>query len=436
MALERFIDRLIRTPTKRRFYGQIPDSHVVDQGFSPQVFQPEKSYFQIILSEMFLRDRRQFWQRYIPLCIVLGGFNYGGTRQTIPFLVDNRLLQDVEQYVKDTQVEYYNTKVAGPTPYAGDTVSLFVGLFRIQADNLAQNLFNFVQTIVSTFDFAVLSTYLDIARPLTRGVEDLLGMKQVQFRLGARDVFTDRPNDSNQFREGYLVYINCPENNMSVDRLWVKDGRLHVGPDKESTERFAQADYCLIRIEQLAARTDYTNLPFQKLWDDAKKKIYEGNHVLAQAIFMELAQQLALSPDLTPDHRYELIRVYKANFEKEVALYQELHGFRGERVATVSRRGAEGILGPQESIMHSARLAHKAGFPENTVDALLELSNKWEQIKGWERIPELEEGQQNVRLTNKILNKQLTALESTSTIKDRDPKALADVIRFTALNPS
>jgi hypothetical protein len=436
MALERFIDHLVRTRTQRKFYGRIPDSHVLDEGFSPQAFEPEKGYFQIVLSEMFLRDRRQFWQGFVPLSITINDFIYGGSRHTIPFFVDNKLLQGIERYVKEPQVEYYNTKVAGPTPYAGGTVSLFVGLFRIQVDNLAEKLFNFLQTVVSTFDFTVVSTYLDIARALTRGLEDLLDMEQVQFRLGTRDVFTDRPGDTNQFKEGYLVYVNSPENSISADRLWVKDGRLRIGSNKDATQRFTQDDYCLIHIEHLPARTDYTTLPFQKLWKDAKKKIYEGDHILAKAILMELAQQLALSPDLTQDHRYDLIRLYKANFEKEVALYQELHGFRIERIATVSRRGAEGILGPQESIAHSARLAHKAGFPEDIVDGLLELSNNWEQIKGWERIPELKGGDQDIRLTNEILSNQLKGLESISTTENRDPKALADAITFTALNPT
>lgn len=436
MTLERFIDKLIRTPAQRRFYDQIPDSHVLDKGFSPQVFEPEKGYFQITLSEMFLRDRRHFWQGFVPLSIIMSDFIYDGKRQTIPFFVDSKLLKEIEECVKNVQVEYYNTRVAGPVPYIGGNVSLFVGLFRIQVDNLAENLFNFLQTIVSTFDLTVLSSYLNIARPLIGGLEDLLDMKQVQFRLGTRDEFSCKPNDPHRFREGYLVFMNCPENHISTDTLWVNNGRLSVGPNRKSIKPFREYDYCLVRIEQLSERGDYTTLPFHKLWEDAKRIIYQGNHINAQWMLMELAQQLATSPDLTQDHRYYLMQVYKANFEKEVALYQELHGFTPEQIATVSKRGAGGILGPRESFETAAQLARKGKFPEKTVDGLLELRDNWGQINNWEQIPELQDKDKDSRLANDILNRQLQALASVSKIKKPDPKALADVITFTALNPT
>jgi len=435
MDLDRFILKLTKTPMERKFYSRIPDNHVLDEGFSAQVFEPDKGYFQIILSEMFLRDKREYWQGFVPLSVIISDFEYDRRRQTIPFFVDNKLLKAVEPYVEGEHVEYYNTRVAGPIPYSGDRVSLFVGLFRIQVDNLAENLFSFLGTIVSSFDFTVLSTYLDIARPLGRGLQDLLGMKQVQLRLGTRDEFTCKPNDPHQFREGYLVYINCPENNISIDKLWVNDSRLFIGTDKKPIEPFTEYDYCLIRIEQLSARSDYTTLPFHKLWEDAKRIIYQGNHINAQWKLMELAQQLAISPDLTQDHRYHLIQVYKANFEKEVALYQQLHGFTSNHIATVSRRGTEGVLGPRESIENTARLAQEGGFPEKVVDGLLELRDNWEQINNWEQIPELKDRDKDFQLANDILNKQLKALESFSKIEKRDPKALADAITFTALNP-
>ncbi len=430
MDLIGFIDRVMRTRTEHKFYSRIPDNHVLDEGFSSKAFEPHKGYFQIRLSEMFLRDKREYWQGFVPLSIVISDFIYAGERQTIPFFVGNRLLKEIEQYIAGEQVQYYNTRVAGPIPYAGDNVSLFVGLFRVEVDNLAESLFGFLETVVDSFDFGVLSTYLNIARPLSRGLEDLLGMKQVQFRLGTRDVFNDRSGDSNEFREGYFVYVNCPENKIAIDNLWVQHNRLSIGEDRRFIEPLREHDYCLIRIENLAARSDYSALPFQKLWEDVKTKIYQGDQANAHRILMELAQQLAISPDLTEDHRYDLIRVYKANFEKEVSLYEELHGFRPERVATVSRSGTRGVLSPRESIENTARLAQEAGFPENVVDGLLELRDNWGQI------PELKERDRDFQLTSDILNRQLKAMESFSQIDRPDPKDLADAIAVASISPT
>jgi hypothetical protein len=184
----------------------------------------------------------------------------------------------------------------------------------------------------------------------------------------------------------------------------------------------------MVKIKQLSQRNDYTTLPFHKSWEEARNEIYKGNHINAQRNMIELAQKLAQSPDLTEEHRFHLIQAYKANFEKEVAFYEEIEGFSKESTASVSR-SAEGLLGPQESLQRTAYLANEAGMSDTVVNGLIALSDNWSSI------PEIDNRSEKSKLNNQLLNDQLRALQKITKLEKADPKKLADAIALAALSP-
>ncbi len=67
--------------------------------------------------------------------------------------------------------------------------------------------------------------------------ESLLEGKFIEFRLGARDVYTETKGSANQFRQNYITYINCPEQAIVPGSLWVRDNRLFTGPDEKNTTK-------------------------------------------------------------------------------------------------------------------------------------------------------------------------------------------------------
>ncbi|GAX60655.1 hypothetical protein SCALIN_C13_0170 [Candidatus Scalindua japonica] len=422
MGLKEFFQNITSEQTKRKFYNRIPGDHV--EGFSPDEFVPNKSYFEIQLSEMFLRDKSEYWRDFIPLSIVVSDFIYDGRRHIIPFFVENQLLKEseVKRHTKGEYVEYLNTRVAGPIPYVGDNISLFVGLYRVKVNDLAENLFNFLQNIVKTFDNPMLSTYLRIAKPLGEGLPRLLGMKDVEFRLGTRDEFKDTQDDPHRFQEGYLVYINCPEDNIKLNNLWVKDGRLFYGEDKNTSKHFREYDYCLVRVVHRSERNDYQSFPCYRLWEKSLDMIYHGKLEEGDRLFLEFGNELAKSPDMTMTHRYNLIRAFKANYEKELDLIKEIgHRGSGHNNTKVSR-GSRGMLGPQDYIQKTSFLAKKNGVQNNIVNDICDIS------KNWNEIPELANRTKDFKLTNTVLNKQLKALDTVGEIHEQDPIDLMNAI--------
>jgi hypothetical protein len=428
---------LIGQPAMRKFSGRIPEAHLLDTALPLKFFAADEGYFRIRLSSMFLRDRREYWRTFLPFTVVIGEFTYRGAKQTVPFLVGNQLLKSLEKEIAGEQVEYHNTNIAGPVPYVGDDVGLFAGLFRSQVDNLAENLFAFLETIVKAFDASKISAYLNIASPLEKGLSSLLGMKQVELRLGNREVFSDKPGVPHQFKEGYLAYVNCPVDAIAADRLWVKEDSLFVGADPTSIQPLREFDHCLVQIEHLVERNDYTTLPFYPLWNDAKSRIYQGDQANARRIFLEMAQQLAVSPDLTQPHRFRLIQAFKANFEKEVALYGELGGVPKGAAEMPTRGSSRGVskgpssLSPRAFIQKEAsQLAQVAGVPKRVLDGLAAISDRWEKI------PCLKERARGIALDDRILNDQVRALGGLKGIKRADPQDLVNALTFSALTPS
>jgi hypothetical protein len=429
MGLTDIIMNIIEKPTNIKYYNPIFYANILHGNYLSTAIEPNRCYFEFRLSQMFLRNRREYWYEYLPFAIMISKFIYDDKPRTIPFIVGSQLLQSIEQYLDGGYVEYLNTRVAGPIPYAGDDVSLFVGLFRTQVRDLSKNLFSFLENIVSAFDITQMSKYLAIAGPVCTGLGSLLGMRAMELRLGTWSEFSYTENDTRQFRDCYLAYINCPEEAIVPKELWVKNGRLYIGEDKQSIEPLRQYDFCLIRIKRLEHRNDYITLPFHRLWKEAKNLIWNGKHTEADTILLSLSQELAISPDLTQRHRLHLMQLYSANFESEVETYNALRKGRPKLPPTPTRAGRQGLSAPGvfQKIAHSAK---EAGFSKEVSKGLLDISSNWS------RIPHLKDRPKESQLTNEIMNEQLKELEGVSKVDNLDPKTLAEAMAVTRLNPN
>jgi hypothetical protein len=419
---EKFFGDKLRENTVPNFSCLLKDDRIIEENYASKLFEPDNSYFQIRLAEMYLHEKTVYGMGYIPLCVLLSDFDFASAgqeakRQTFPFYAGNQIL-GLDQDLKKEYVELYDTKVVGPIPYIGSDVGLFVGLFRSRVSNLAASLFKFAENLVSAFDVSKLSTFLDIARPLSASLADLLGLKEMEYLLGRRDDFSDKPNAVNQFREGFLVYVNCPENHPAVKNLWVRDRRLVTGRDQNKAKPFRDFDFCLVHLEHLETRNDYRTFPFYKLWEEAKAAIWDDKETIAESKMLQLYKELALSPELTRTHRYDLIRLFKADFEQE----KDFHYQTISPAASGKHFKGGARLNPQARIEKLGDLVGKTGAPAPVVQSLLDLNNHWDKLVR-------EEG--SAPLTDEILNKQLRAIASTG--ESQDPLVLAESLALASL---
>jgi len=427
MTIRQFLDGLVRKQTQPKFYDSIPSQNVLDEELSTQTFAPDQTYFEIRMSEMFIRDKREYTRGFIPFSVAISDFLYDGKIRNIPFFVGNNLLQKIEECVKGEYIEHLNTRIVGPVPYSGDDVSLFVGLFRVQVSDFFKGFLSFAENIINIFDVSQVSKYVDIAGLCSYSLQSLLGMKEMELRLGRRNTYTSKSGDSQQFKPGYLAYINCDEQSLSRNHLWIQDAKLFVGKDKDSIQPLRDFDYCLVNIGHLVQRDDYSKFPWHQLWVEAKELIWNGKEEEAESRIQALGQQMAGSADLTTRHRHDLIRLFRANFESEIALFHNKPEKKSQESIPVRSawRGRRPKDGP-EAFERAANLAYKAGYSEDLEDDLLEISNNWQQI------PYLAERSEDFELTDEILGKQLKRLQEIGKQNKLDPKGLADAFSLSA----
>jgi len=412
--------------TDQKLCMRIPDEQILDAGIQSQPFEEDSAYFEIRLSEMFIRDVRVFLRSFVPLTVVVTEFIYDGSRAVVPFIVGKQVLKSIEQYVSGENVEYKNTSIAGPIPYSGGNVALFVGLYRTQVNDISRKLFSLLGGILSRFDATGLSRYLDIAGPLGAGLGDLLGMKEVEFLLGRRDEFDGAAGSPSQFRSGYLIYMNGTFAQLQGQTLYVKNDTLHIGSSSSSLQRFNACDYCLVKIDRIAERADYTALPFHKLWTGARDLIWQDQVEKAKSAFLALVQELARSADLTTKHRYLLMQAYKANFEVELQTRRIATTFRSEQNPEIVRgQKRQSKNAAREAIQAAAYCAKTAQLREQE-KALGELS------KSFDKIPDLDDRTQETTLTNEMLKSQLKKLEEIGPVFKPNVEDLASVLTKAA----
>lgn len=426
MTLEQLTEALLRTRAERKFYTPIAEDHILDDGHTPDVFEPDEAYFVLTLSEMYLRDRREYWRGFIPVCIVVSEFVYANQRQVVPFFVSNQLLSSIESLVKDQRVEYRNTTVAGPLPYVGDNVCIFVGLFRLEVNDLSKTLFGFIEQITDAFSIPGFSSYLNLAKVIAGGLPDLLGMKNMEFRFGTRDEFSSSKRKGHSFQRGYLAYINCPEKELQMEELWVKDGQLMKGANRDSHSRYFDSDYCLVKIDHLIERDDYQSLPFYNLWGQIKGNVWEGQIERARKeLLPRLVREVALSPDLIRDDRFHVQQMFKLNFECEVDSYFKMSG-QEPKSAPRATRGSDERLTPRGKIQRVARIGKD--ISEDVGTALFDIS------VNLERIPYLQPRTQRDELTGRQFKEQLRTIKEISAVEKPNPDALAETLVADAIS--
>lgn len=420
MSLQEVWDSVRHREFKRKMYTRIRGEQVLEGGGQNVKFIPDEGYFQLVLSEMFIRDRREYWKSFLPFVVMLADFIFDGATRTVPVFIGNELLKSIEAYIQGDVVEYRNTTMLGPTPYSGGKLEVFVGLFRTKCEDLAGDLLGVVNEISRIFPLSELSRYIEIAAPLGRGITRVLGIPDVELRVGVRDVFDE--SGPNELRTGYSAIVNCNEGIFNSNQFWVQDGRLLIGNNRPEIQ-FDSHDYCLVRYDFRAER-EFSTLAFSKLWQRMKAMVWEGQQAKAQAVFLELGQQLSVSPDLTRSHRFDLIRLYKANLEREIDAFNQARGpssspdepSRGGGSPRGGKAAIQGVLARLEQLNSSAALK----------DSLTEVSGRWEEIM--EPFTKNAESQ----LTDEILQQQLQALNSAK-VGPADPQELLDGLTATAM---
>jgi hypothetical protein len=219
-------------------------------------------------------------------------------------------------------------------------------------------------------------------------------------------------SEANPTASGYFVLVNSAD---TPRPLWVKNGELWWGRDKPY-ERFSEADYCLLRLDFPKERS-VAELAFSKVWNKIKELVWHGEIAKAEATLLDLGRQLAVSPDLTTVHRYQLIALYKVNLEREIELWNSTRQ-PTRRVHKGSGDARGGRVAIQTMLTH---LPENSGVRRNV--ALL--------VSQWDSLVDVYD-KQNRELTDDVLRAQLATLEG-SDWTPQTPEELLQALTLSAI---
>lgn len=427
MSIKSIMERIKHQPAERKVFVSIPldrDGRGEDE---ESAIRSNEHYFEIRITEMFLKDRAKFLKKYTPMVLAVTECQYGSERRVVPFIAANQTLKGVGHFVEKESVDQHWIRLVGPVPYVGDDVSLFVGLFAVATNDLASELLGVIEGVAMAGSMIGMSAYLQIAEPLYNGLQRLLGLKAMKLRVGRLEIFSDSGGDTNPFRATHLAYVNRVEDNDFISGLAVDNGRLVHPAGMGNIQFLTDHDFCLVKIVKNDRRNDYSSLPFHRHWEEAQQSVWEGNENAADGAFIRLAKELATSPDLTRKHRFQLQSLYKFNLEEEVAAYRAAAPtFRGRSQST--HRGSDDKLSATMVLRAAAHRMKQAGIPEDIYSTLLAAADHWGRF-----FPATERRTRDFTLTADVINQQLTELDRLGPVSPWRPKAMAEALTMTVL---
>ena len=229
----------------------------------------------------------------------------------------------MEQVKESHEVSYINTRVVGPTPYLGDQVALFTGLFRVRTKSWAVQALDLLQSVATTFDSSKLTKYINISEPLMSGVEGFLGMEDMELRLAQRIEYTDSTiANINKFQPGYWVMIRS-KNEVKKEDIYVKDNKLMILDKHGQLKEYNNNDYIIYSVEKLTKRYDYSEFDFHKIVKKIKEAIWDGNSKKSKDLFHSLFYSISVNEDLTQIQKNELQLFYQDLVKNEILKYKE-----------------------------------------------------------------------------------------------------------------
>lgn len=321
------MDRIDHTPAMRQARITFPAERVDDPAAVGEVLREDKCYFNVIINEMFLKDRRKRTRRVDPMVLSLTDFIHDNNQYTVPNVLGRSVLRGhFTENIKDEGIIISNALVAGPYPYRGGTLKTTIVLCEIEREDYANKMLNIVEQAAGIVPAAAhLTTYMKLAGMLYDGFLGILGSDGTYPIVGNQQ--STNPDVGIPLVSGYHALVNRDERDMDAERLFVVGRRLMKGKDMASAKPYRDADYVLYSIVPSTERTDEDQFSFYPTWKEAQKLAASLNAEAwksAWVRYLICREDIMGSPDLIEAHKDALDRRFQGELGERIRKSQEL----------------------------------------------------------------------------------------------------------------
>ncbi|BAZ54210.1 hypothetical protein NIES4103_68950 (plasmid) [Nostoc sp. NIES-4103] len=172
-----------------------------------------------------------------------------------------------------------------------------------------------------------LSSVLNLAEPVYRGIEDLLDIGERRLELGYQQTFSDADGGSSNFlREGYFAVILAEEHEIDMENLCIVNDNLRLGSPGTTkvflrdSKPFKGFSYMLFRIEKRKQQDWESLTTIKQLVDTAHDAILAGQYdKVKQFVLPAIISEIYRSSDITKADRPQMIGKIK-DFLQELGL--------------------------------------------------------------------------------------------------------------------
>lgn len=268
--------------------------------YREEPIEKDEAYFLLRMKEMYLKRTRILWRKTHPM---LRGYVKYGSKEEVSVTGPGQLKELGE--TNPERVTNLNHRLAGPTPYMGDDVTVLVGLYAVPGQDATKALIDTVGQLAALGGVA-LDQALAVTGIVKSGVEAIVGMNETSLSLGVEDTFYTK---GNPFRSGLYLGVSAPSTDVKLNELWLKTGNLLKGRDPNVGKPYEDYDYMVLEVERRTSREDWPGLPkivdfndqFAAVMRDAALDV-KGKEARLAALWPQFQQALSECPYLiTPD---------------------------------------------------------------------------------------------------------------------------------------
>ncbi|WP_188398798.1 hypothetical protein [Sporomusa sp. GT1] len=288
------------------------------------VFQEGQHYFRLRLAEMFLKNDRKLFRKYVPVVSSVVSLQFGSdAARELPSVAGPLALNLNENSLgKGVQLNYSLTNLV---PYRGGNVSISAALLAYMNKDYFPAFLTLANSISGLLTIGQLSATLKVAESAVTALSELLAGGDRDIHLVYHNEYAGTGNlGGSSLQNGYFAVIGADAGKFDTGKLVVKNSQLYYGDDPQSAKPLTGYDYMLFSVEAALYRddfryfTEYNSLLYAAIEKGMTDKI-EGDAVIR-------AGMLAIfkSDDLTYVDKTRVAAALKAEYEERLSLLGKL----------------------------------------------------------------------------------------------------------------
>jgi len=247
--------------------GEAPDDAPLRKG---------QHYFRLWLSEMYLKNDRQWGAAWHPALQTAVQLRFGDQVEDLTHVAGSSRLQDIgENLNRGVDVNHALTPLL---PFNGGIVEFDAALLAIKGADDVATLLNVLGNFSNIFMTPQLSAALAVGRSVASGISELIGATSNELQLPLHQSWVETGGGGDAvLRAGYFVTIRANADEIDLGKLGVKGDRLYYGDSLDGAKPLTGFHYMLFRLERRSEYAEWDSLsairePFQRAMDELKTK--------------------------------------------------------------------------------------------------------------------------------------------------------------------